>query len=33
MDKFLQRHQLMFDQLGLEIIKKIKQCQKYKNYD
>ena len=32
MDKFLQRHQLMFDQLGLEIIKKIKQCQKYKNY-
>jgi len=33
MDKFLQRHQLEFDRLGLEIIKKIEQYHKYKNYD
>ena len=33
MNEFLQRHQLMFDKLGLEIVKKIKQHQKYKNHD
>ena len=33
MNEFLQRHQLMFDKLGLEIVKKIKQHQKYNNHD
>tara|TARA_B110000881_G_C18382620_1_gene416903 strand:- start:137 stop:787 length:651 start_codon:yes stop_codon:yes gene_type:complete len=33
MDKFLQRHQLEFDRLGLDLVKKFKQHQKYKNCD